>query len=44
MHQPFEPELDWRKFSVTLPQSAIPSLHTVLGRVTDEQHAAMVVR
>ena len=44
MHQPFEPELDWRKFSVTVPQSDIPRLHEILAEVTNEQHAAMQVR
>eukprot|EP00798_Chlamydomonas_sp_ICE-L_P024846 gene24846-10500_t len=39
--QPFEPELDWTRFSVTVAQADIPQLHDILGAVTDEQHTAM---
>mmetsp|Transcript_36676 Transcript_36676/g.92646 ORF Transcript_36676/g.92646 Transcript_36676/m.92646 type:complete len:581 (-) Transcript_36676:360-2102(-) len=39
--QPFEPELDWTRFSLTVPQADIPRLHEVLGGVDEEQHASM---
>ena len=41
VHQPFEPELDWTRFSVTLPQSEIPRLHGTLGAITVERYQKM---
>ena len=41
--QPFEPELDWSQFSVSVPQSDIPRLHEVLAGVDDQTHTAMQV-
>ncbi|MEW5317115.1 MAG: hypothetical protein WDW38_008443 [Sanguina aurantia] len=41
--QPFEPELDWGKFSVAVAESAIPQLHLVLDGLKGRRLAAMQV-
>jgi len=44
VYQPFEPELDWTRFSVTLPQSDIPRLHEILGDIDMDQYNKMQAR
>ncbi|KAG1670893.1 hypothetical protein FOA52_000395 [Chlamydomonas sp. UWO 241] len=39
--QPFEPEIDWTKFSVTVKQDKIPELHTLLSDIGPEAYAGM---
>eukprot|EP00955_Chlamydomonas_euryale_P075194 362245-Chlamydomonas_euryale.AAC.2 len=41
VHQPFEPELNWTKFSISLPQADIPTLHEALAAVSDSAYAAL---
>lgn len=41
VHQPWEPELDWRRFSVPVAEADIPRLHKVLEAVTPQQLADM---
>jgi hypothetical protein len=41
--QPFEPSLNWSRFSVSVPQAQIPDLHQVLQSVTDEQYEQLQV-
>lgn len=43
MYQPFEPEINWSRFSLTLPQVDIPQLHEHLENVSDTQFASMQV-
>ena len=43
VYQPFEPELDWSKFSVTLPQSEIPRLHEALAAISTDQYKDLQV-
>ncbi len=42
--QPFQPELDWSKFSVTVAEEDIPALPKLLGAVSKDAHATMLVR
>ena len=35
--QPFEPELDWPSFSVTVPESNVARMHEILSSVSDEK-------
>ncbi len=44
VHQPFEPELDWGSFSLSVPQSDIPRLHEVLEGVPEKRFEAMQAR
>uniref|UniRef100_A0A6U2FL05 Exostosin GT47 domain-containing protein n=1 Tax=Chlamydomonas euryale TaxID=1486919 RepID=A0A6U2FL05_9CHLO len=41
VHQPFEPELDWARFSVSARQADIPTLHETLSAITPAAHAAL---
>lgn len=41
VHQPFEPELPWPRFSLSANQSDIPQLHTRLAAVDDDQLARL---
>lgn len=43
VYQPFEPELDWSRFSVTLPQSEIPRLHETLAKISDDEYRKLQV-
>lgn len=42
--QPFEPEMDWSKFSVSLPESDIPNLPEILTKIPAAEIAAKQVR
>ena len=44
VHQPFEPELDWRPWSVPVAEADIPRLHEVLGAIGPDQLAQMQSR
>ncbi|KAG1666621.1 hypothetical protein FOA52_005830, partial [Chlamydomonas sp. UWO 241] len=39
--QPFEPELEWRSFSVTVAESDVPVMHDILARISDEKLKGM---
>jgi hypothetical protein len=41
VHQPFEPELAWPSFSLSVNQSDIPQLHTRLAAVDEAQLAQL---
>ena len=41
MHQPFEPELDWRPWSVPVAEADIPRLHHILDAVGNATLEAM---
>ncbi|EFJ44863.1 hypothetical protein VOLCADRAFT_118607 [Volvox carteri f. nagariensis] len=41
LHQPFEPELDWSQFSMSVPEQDIPHLHTILESMNSSTIAAM---
>ncbi|KAF5828139.1 exostosin-like glycosyltransferase [Dunaliella salina] len=41
VHNYFEPEMDWRPFSVMLKESQIPEIHTVIESISVEQRKKM---
>jgi hypothetical protein len=38
VYQPFEPEVNWAEFSVTVKQSEIHRLHEILGKIDDKEY------
>ena len=44
VYQPFEPELDWSRFSLSLPQAEIPRIHEALRAMPLQQYIEMQVR
>ncbi len=42
--QPYEPQLNWARFSLLPPEAQVPRLHEVLGAVPPAQVADMQVR
>lgn len=43
VYQPFEPHLNWSRFSVHIPEKRIPKAHEVLGNITVEQYEQLQV-
>ena len=41
--QPFEPELNWTSFAVTVPEAQLPSMHEILDAISEERLAEMQV-
>ncbi len=44
VHQPFEPEISWRPWSVPVAEADIPRLHEVLAAIGPSQLADMQAR
>ncbi len=44
LHQPFQPELDWGKFSIRVAERDIPRMHEVLALIDDNTVRVMQVR
>ncbi len=42
--QPFEPEIDWGRFSVSVEEGDIPSLPKILAAISKTEYTAMQVR
>ncbi|EFJ44781.1 acetylglucosaminyltransferase [Volvox carteri f. nagariensis] len=42
--QPFEPEIDWSRFSVSVPEADIPDLPRILANISDQRVADMQAR
>ena len=41
--QPFEPELDWRSFSVPVAEAEVPRLHEIIEAISEDKLKEMQV-